>query len=94
MRATAVGSGMDFLIFVAVITAIYFLPTIVAWGKPQAGTVFLLNLFLGWSLIGWVVALLWALWRDDGRPRLEQGPRWRVPPGSDRPAPRDVRSWR
>ena len=25
------------------------------------GAIFVLNLFLGWSLIGWVVALVWAL---------------------------------
>lgn len=41
----------------------YFLPTIVAFArrKDNAGGVFVLNFFLGWTLIGWVVCLVWAL---------------------------------
>jgi hypothetical protein len=40
----------------------YFLPTIigVARSKRDLLSIFLLNLFLGWTLIGWVVALVWA----------------------------------
>ena len=75
---------MDFMIFIIAMLAIYFVPSIVAWGKPQFGAVFLLNLLLGWSLIGWIVALLWALYRDDARSRGAPPPRWRVPPGYPR----------
>ena len=41
---------------------IYFLPTVVALVRHKRNTVsiLLLNLFLGWTLIGWIVALLWA----------------------------------
>jgi hypothetical protein len=41
----------------------YFLPLAIAFNKKRAntGAIFALNLFLGWSLIGWVVALVWAL---------------------------------
>ena len=41
---------------------IYFLPTIVALVRHKRNTlsIFLLNLFLGWTLIGWIVALVWA----------------------------------
>ena len=37
----------------------YFLPSIVASSRKHhsAGSVFVLNLFLGWTFIGWVVAL-------------------------------------
>jgi hypothetical protein len=40
----------------------YFLPTLVAFVRDRHDrlSVFLLNFFLGWSLIGWVVALVWA----------------------------------
>jgi len=40
----------------------YFLPSIVAFArsKPALLSIFLLNVFLGWTLIGWVVALIWA----------------------------------
>lgn len=42
--------------------ATYFLPTIVALmtGKGNTLAIFVLNLFLGWTLVGWVVALVWA----------------------------------
>ena len=44
-------------------TMLYFWPTAVALNKKRAntGAVFMLNLFLGWTLIGWVVALCWAM---------------------------------
>jgi hypothetical protein len=29
--------------------------------RANTGAIFALNLFLGWSLIGWVIALVWAL---------------------------------
>ena len=42
---------------------IYFLPTIIAERKKKANvnSIFVVNFFLGWSLIGWVIALAWAL---------------------------------
>jgi len=45
---------------------LYFAPTIVAGsrGKNNTGAIFILNLFLGWCLIGWVVALVWAFTKD------------------------------
>lgn len=44
----------------------YFLPTIIAIvrRKSSAVGVFLLNLFLGWTLIGWIGALIWSLGSD------------------------------
>jgi hypothetical protein len=46
--------------------AIYFLPTIIAvvWKKRNTLAIFLLNLFLGFTFIGWVVALVWAATKD------------------------------
>jgi TM2 domain-containing membrane protein YozV len=42
---------------------LYFLPSIVgaARGKRNAGAIFALNLFTGWTFIGWIIALVWAL---------------------------------
>ena len=48
--------------------AIHFLPTIIAalrGGRSVVG-IFLLNLFLGWTVIGWIIALIWAF-RDEPR---------------------------
>lgn len=44
----------------------YFLPSIIALvrSKRDILAIFLLNLFLGWSVIGWIVALVWALKND------------------------------
>ena len=41
---------------------IYMLPSIVAVGnnRMNTGAICLLNIFLGWTLIGWVGALVWA----------------------------------
>jgi hypothetical protein len=44
----------------------YFLPTILAFAhnKRDTAAILLLNLFLGWTMIGWVVALVWAVKTD------------------------------
>lgn len=45
---------------------IYFLPTILAFARNKRDTaaILLLNLFLGWTMIGWVIALVWAVKTD------------------------------
>lgn len=42
--------------------AIYFLPTLIAIirGHPSWGGIFALNIFLGWTFLGWVGALIWS----------------------------------
>ncbi len=42
---------------------IHFLPTIVAAlrNSRHLVAIFLLNLFLSWTVIGWIVALIWAI---------------------------------
>jgi hypothetical protein len=44
------------------ITAFYFTPAIIAWIRhvPHRGSVTVVNVFLGWTVIGWVVALAMA----------------------------------
>jgi hypothetical protein len=44
----------------------YFLPSIIALLRSKRDTlaIFLLNFFLGWSVIGWIVALIWAAKND------------------------------
>jgi Superinfection immunity protein/zinc-ribbon domain len=39
----------------------------VAWNKPDFGSVLAINFFLGWTLVGWVVALAWAL-KSEAKP--------------------------
>ena len=46
--------------------ALYFLPSIIAMArsKRDALAIFLLNLFLGFTGVGWIVALIWAAKQD------------------------------
>jgi len=50
--------GLYFLI----VLGLYFLPTSVASLRrhPNAMAIFLLNLLLGWTMLGWVIALVWS----------------------------------
>ncbi len=43
----------------------YFLPAIIAWARGHRNwlAILALNFMLGWSLIGWVAALVWSLYR-------------------------------
>jgi len=45
--------------------ALYFLPTIIAVLRHHrnALAVFLVNLFFGWTGIGWIIALIWSVMR-------------------------------
>ena len=45
----------------------YFLPTVIAMlrGKSNTFAILLLNLFLGWTFIGWIVALVWSVTSDN-----------------------------
>ena len=55
-----------FFPFISFGFVMYFLPSIIALmrGKRDILAIFLLNLFLGWSVIGWVVELIWAAKHD------------------------------
>lgn len=57
--------SLFFLLFV-IAAIVYFLPTVIglARHKQNAMAIFALNLFLGWTLLGWVVAIVWALTVD------------------------------
>ncbi|HTQ96988.1 MAG TPA: superinfection immunity protein [Candidatus Acidoferrum sp.] len=39
---------------------LYFLPALIARNKRDATAILLFNLFLGWTGIGWIIALVWA----------------------------------
>jgi len=45
---------------------LYFLPSIIASArsKRDVTAIVLLNFLLGWTMIGWVVALVWAVKTD------------------------------
>jgi hypothetical protein len=49
-----------------IIIALYFAPAITAAlrGKRNLVAIIALNLLLGWTVAGWIVALVWALTAD------------------------------
>lgn len=57
--------------FVVLFCGIYFLPFVIAKirGLPNRASIFALNLFLGWTLIGWVVAGALATASNDSEDR-------------------------
>ena len=62
--------------------AIYFLPTYLAYrgGDPRKNfaAIAALNFFLGWTILGWVVALVWTLSDEevDGKSQPGYRVRW------------------
>ena len=56
------GSGWYGALAFGALLAIYFFPSLNATGRKHhnAGAIFILNLLLGWTLVGWVVALVWS----------------------------------
>ena len=55
----------DSLLLTAVVLEIYFLPFTTSYflRRPYTSAIGTLNLFLGWTVIGWVIAMEWALTR-------------------------------
>jgi hypothetical protein len=66
-------SGMvvstPFLLFGLFLLLLYFLPAIKAYRdkKTNKQAILALNIFLGWTVVGWVVALVWAYTQNDAR---------------------------
>ncbi len=52
-----------FFFFIIPALAIYFVPAIIAFARRDrhAVGILLLNIFLGWTFLGWVGALIWAV---------------------------------
>ena len=44
----------------------YFIPTIFAYkdNKKQKQAILLTNLLLGWTVLGWIIAMIWAVIKD------------------------------
>jgi hypothetical protein len=63
------GSFLTGTLTVVAIIYFYFLPTITAGEKFKKDTkaIFFLNLVLGWTVLGWIVAMVWAITNDTRR---------------------------
>ncbi len=65
------GLGIVLIFLWLVGIGVYFIPTIVAFRRDKSNKIpiLVLNFFLGWSLIGWVVSLVWALSNSEKQPQ-------------------------
>lgn len=53
----------ELLVLFVIVIPFYFLPTIIALARKKNNrtAIFVLNFFLGWTFLGWIVSLVWAL---------------------------------
>ncbi|SNC62449.1 Short C-terminal domain-containing protein [Hymenobacter gelipurpurascens] len=58
------GYGIGGIIMLVILGLLYFIPALIAKGTRKGESVFWLNLLLGWTFLGWVGALVWALMKD------------------------------
>jgi RsiW-degrading membrane proteinase PrsW (M82 family) len=57
-------SPFHWLVVLIIIGPLYFLPAIIGRKKKNAPAIVALNFFLGWTFVGWIVALVWAFTND------------------------------
>jgi hypothetical protein len=48
--------GVEFFL----LAVVYFIPSFVGHKKRQANSIALTNFFFGWTVVGWIVCLIWA----------------------------------
>jgi hypothetical protein len=70
------------LLALGVLLIIYLLPTIIASSRKHhnAGAIFALNLLLGWSFIGWIVALVWSFTNQNAQTIIVHAPPTKLDP--------------
>lgn len=62
------------LFFLLLCVGLYFLPSIIGAQKHNATAILAVNLLLGWTVIGWIVALVWALSERPGPAAYQPAP--------------------
>jgi hypothetical protein len=75
-RSQQLYNGMITIVIVILLACspfAYFFPSFVAWRRKKANfrAIFALNCLAGWTFVGWVVAMVWALTNDAVAPTRE-----------------------
>lgn len=82
MLATAGSQGQAALgfLYLIILVVAYFVPLLVAWLRhvPNWGSVAVVNVLLGWTIVGWIIALAMAC-RSKPPPRAEWPPPYQQP---------------
>ena len=57
--------GLIVITILITLAAAYLLPTLIAWSRhaPDLAVVAVINILLGWTAVGWIIALILALRR-------------------------------
>ena len=79
---TGTRDGFLVLLVIAFVLAlgVYVLPVLMAWslGSPYRMSITVLDVLLGWTVLGWLAALIWAVMTgnggsfDEGRPSRQK----------------------
>lgn len=50
-------------VMLLIIVVVHFIPTIIAFSRdhPSRWAIFIVNLFFGFTGLGWIIALIWSL---------------------------------
>jgi hypothetical protein len=58
------------LFFIALAFALYFVPGIIAYKRNHNNliAIVIINIFLGWTVLGWLGALIWSVSNPPPRP--------------------------
>ena len=64
------------LLLIAIAVVVYFIPTWVASARKHhnANAIFVMNLLLGWSGLGWIAALIWSFTAVSPKGAVEVAP--------------------
>ncbi|MDR3053904.1 MAG: superinfection immunity protein [Zoogloeaceae bacterium] len=64
---SALVNAITFAIAASMTWTMYFLPALIAFQSrhPKSDTIFWIDLFTGWTLMGWFVAFFWVFRGDD-----------------------------
>lgn len=79
------GLGLVLLVLIAVF---YFLPAVIA---NHLGAIFTINLLFGWTILGWLAALIWAVIEQPKVKAIENP--WAAPVATTPSAPHQDKPW-
>jgi len=58
MKTFILCDGFGFLVIIGIL--IYMIPSINGWNKKHVTSIVWINLLLGWTVLGWIGALIWS----------------------------------
>ena len=75
--AWSTSSPVPIILLNVFLWAFYFVPSMIAWVRKHRSlpAIIALNILLGWSGIGWIVAFVWSLsWPGHDKPQTPASP--------------------